>query len=194
MLTRIVAGHLKKRDDSETPIIEGYFSVFDTESEIYPNFFEKIDRRAFDSALDDDIRAIINHDTTFVLGRTKAGTLELETDDKGLFGVININPKDTAAMDLYHRVERGDVSQCSFGFDIVRSRETIDEKAPYAVHSTIEEVKLYEVSVVTFPAYEDTEISARNKDYCKKQIENIKKKAKLVFRKSRLKERIKKCL
>ena len=123
---------------------------------------ESIAQGAFDNTISDDIRCLINHDTTLVLGRTKAGTLQLRTDNRGLWGHVDINPNDVDAMNLYNRVQRGDVDQCSFGFDI------IDEETEFrddgAVHWTIKEVKLYEVSPCTFPAYEETNIAARTKE------------------------------
>jgi HK97 family phage prohead protease len=115
-----------------------------------------------------DIRALINHDTTLVLGRTKSGTLTLKEDTRGLWGHIDINPNDVDAMNLYERVKRGDVDQCSFGFEI-RSEDTeISENGD--IHWTITGVDLYEVSCCTFPAYEATSISAREK-----QRDDIKK-------------------
>ena len=155
--------------------IEGYFSVFNSIYELWPGATESIDPGAFDGALEDDIRALINHDTTLVLGRNKAGTLELKIDSKGLWGRIEINEKDQDAMNLYARVERGDVNQCSFGFDILEEDTTYNDDN--TVHWTIKRVKLYEVSVVTFPAYEDTSVQARKKDYeqiKKRQIEKWK--------------------
>ena len=155
--------------------IEGYFAVFDGTYELWPGATESIDSKAFDGALDDDIRALINHDTTLVLGRNKAGTLELKVDKKGLWGRIEINEKDQDAMNLYARVERGDVNQCSFGFVILEEDTTYNDDN--TVHWTIKRVKLYEVSVVTFPAYEDTSVQARKKDYeqiKKRQIEKWK--------------------
>lgn len=155
--------------------IEGYFAVFGSTYELWPGATESIDPGAFEGALDDDIRALINHDTTLVLGRTKAGTLELKVDQKGLWGRAEINEKDQDAMNLYARVERGDVDQCSFGFDILEEDTTYNEDG--SVHWTIKRVKLYEVSVVTFPAYEDTSVQARKRDYeqiKKRQIEKWK--------------------
>ena len=164
--------------------IEGYFAVFDGVYELWPGATESIDSKAFDGALDDDVRALINHDTTLVLGRNKAGTLELKVDKKGLWGRIEINEKDQDAMNLYARVERGDVDQCSFGFDILE--EDTEYKDDGSVHWTIKKVKLYEVSVVTFPAYEDTSVQARKKDF-----EQIKRRQVEKW-KSERKERIKK--
>ncbi len=147
------------RDDGGALAIEGYFAVFDSNYEIAQGMSESIAQGAFDNTLSGDIRALINHDTTLVLGRTKAGTLQLRTDSHGLWGHIDINPNDTDAMNLYNRVQRGDVDQCSFGFDIV-SEET-DFREDGSVHWTIKEVVLYEVSPCTFPAYEETNIAAR---------------------------------
>ena len=109
------------RADDETGdiFISGYFSVFDSDYEIMPGYTESIAPTAFDGALSDDIRALINHDTRLVLGRNKAGTLTLRTDSRGLWGDVLINQKDSDAMNLYERVKRGDVNQCSFGFDIL---------------------------------------------------------------------------
>ena len=150
------------RDDSGNLSIEGYFAVFDSIYEIAPGMSESVAPGAFDKTLSGDIRALINHDTTLVLGRTKANTLQLKTDAHGLWGHIDINPNDTDAMNLYNRVQRGDVDQCSFGFNI------LDEETEYRengdIHWTIKEVELFEVSPCTFPAYEETNIAAREKD------------------------------
>ncbi len=152
------------RDENGNLYIEGYFAVFGSSYEMWKGAIEQIDQEAFVNTLkNDDIRALVNHDTSLVLGRTTAGTLTLNTDERGLFGSILINRQDQDAMNLYERVKRGDVSQCSFGFDIIR--QEIEEEEDGKVIFTLKEVKLYEVSVVTFPAYEETEVSARKKDY-----------------------------
>ncbi|RJQ25531.1 MAG: HK97 family phage prohead protease [Peptococcaceae bacterium] len=143
--------------------IEGYFAVFGGVYELWPGATESIAETAFDGALSDDIRALIDHETRLVLGRNKAGTLELKVDAQGLWGRVKINPSDQDAMNLYARVERGDITHCSFGFDILEEETTWGENGN--VHWTIKRVKLYEISVVTFPAYEDTSVAARKKDY-----------------------------
>lgn len=143
-------------------MIEGYFAVFNSIYDMGNGMSESIAPGAFANTISGDIRALINHDTTLVVGRTAAHTLELREDSYGLFGSFEVNPKDTDAMNLYARVERGDVSQCSIGFEIV-SEET-DFRDDGTVHWTIREVKLYEVSCCTFPAYEQTAVSARAKD------------------------------
>lgn len=157
---RTVSTEFQTREDGEALKIEGYFAVFDSIYDIAPGLSESIAPGAFSKTLSGDIRALTNHDTTLVLGRTKAHTLELREDSHGLWGSISINPKDADAMNLYERVKRGDVDQCSFGFDI-RSEDT-DIREDGSIHWTIREVDLYEVSACTFPAYEETSISARN--------------------------------
>lgn len=159
---RTVGSKFETREDGENLSIEGYFVVFNSIYEIGPGMSESIAPGAFSKTLSGDIRALINHDTTLVLGRTKANTLQLREDNHGLWGHIDINPNDTDAMNLYERVKRGDVDQCSFGFDIL-SQET-DFRDDGSVHWTINEVELYEVSPCTFPAYEETNISARAKE------------------------------
>ena len=159
---RTASTEFKTRNDDGALAIEGYFAVFDSNYEIAHGMSESIAQGAFDNTLSGDIRALINHDSTLVLGRTKAGTLQLRTDSHGLWGHIDINPNDTDAMNLYNRVQRGDVDQCSFGFDIVN--EETDFREDGSVHWTIKEVILYEVSPCTFPAYEETSIAARAKE------------------------------
>lgn len=143
--------------------IEGYFAVFGSEYRMWENAIETIDEDAFNDTLDGDIRALCNHDTTLVLGRTVAGTLRLQVDRIGLWGSIIINQADQDAMNLYERVKRGDVNQCSFGFDIIDQSTEVMENGTTVWK--LNRVKLYEVSVVTFPAYEDTAVEARKRDY-----------------------------
>lgn len=158
---RSVATKFETREDGDehVPHISGYFASFTDVYEIAPGMTESIAQGAFSRTLGGDIRALVNHDTTLVLGRTKAHTLELKEDEHGLWGDITINPNDVDAMNLYERVKRGDVDQCSFGFEIV-SEET-DFREDGSIHWTITEVNLFEVSACTFPAYKDTNISAR---------------------------------
>lgn len=157
---RSVSSKFETREDNGELIIEGYFAVFNSVYQIYDDLSESIAPGAFDDTLGDDIRALIDHSTRLVLGRNTAHTLELRTDSHGLFGSITVNPKDQDAMNLYARVQRGDVDQCSFGFDILSEDYEIRENG--AVHWTIRKVKLYEVSVCTFPAYEETNVKARS--------------------------------
>lgn len=171
------------REDGDTMIIEGYFAVFNSNYEIAPGMSESIAPGAFSGSISGDVRALINHDTTLVLGRSKAGTLELREDAHGLWGKILVNPNDVDAMNLYSRVKRGDVDQCSIGFEI-RSEDT-DIREDGSIHWTIKEVDpLYEVSCCTFPAYEETNIAARAK-----QREDIRQRELQVWR-EQMKERL----
>lgn len=171
------------------PIIEGYFSVFGQETEIWEGMYEQIAEGAFTKYLNNDIRCLFNHNSANVMGRTTAGTLILKEDSHGLFGSLKVNTDDRMAMDVYARVKRGDISGCSFGFFPV-VEEWID--GPHnTTHWTVKEADLREVSICTFPAYPQTEITARasmRNNHC----EELRKKTKKML-KSRLEEK-KKCL
>lgn len=182
---RSVSSEFKTRQDGDDLKIEGYFAVFNSNYDIAPGMSESIAPGAFKNTLAGDIRALVNHDTTLVLGRTSAHTLELREDEHGLWGSIDINPKDSDAMNLYERVKRGDVSQCSIGFDILSEETEIRENGE--IHWNMTELKLYEVSCCTFPAYESTNIAARSEER-----DTILKRETEAWR-ARMKERISKC-
>ena len=186
--TRSLQTELKTRaePDGQDLFIEGYFAVFGRETELWPGAFEEIAPGAFDETLNNDIRALINHDTTLVLGRNKSGTLELKADSYGLWGRIKINPNDTDAVNLYERVKRGDVDQCSFGFNILE--EITDWRDDGTVKWTLTKIDLHEVSVCTFPAYEDTGVQAR-----KAEVEQHRQRL-LEVKKNKLRERMRRCL
>lgn len=146
--------------------IEGYFAVFGGHYELWPGAVETIDPGAFDLTRDTDVRALTNHDTTLVLGRTTAGTIRLRVDDIGLWGSIEVNDEDQDAVNAWARVSRRDVTQCSFGFDILDEyREIEDGVEVWHLRS----IRLYEVSICTFPAYENTAVQAR-----KAELDQIK--------------------
>ena len=167
------------REAGDDIYIEGYFAVFNSNYEIWDGATESIAPGAFTDELTGDVRALINHDDTLVLGRTLAKTLTLSEDTHGLYGSILINRNDQDAMNAYARVQRGDVSQCSFGFRILE--EDFEDRGAEGVHWTIKKVKLYEVSVCTFPAYTDTNVKARKDD-----LDVIRERKKEAWRKSML--------
>lgn len=175
MQLRCVGTKFNTREDGGELYIEGYFAVFNSKYELWPGATESVAPGAFAETLGGDIRALIDHETRLVLGRNKVGTLELKEDSHGLWGRIRINPNDSDAMNLYERVKRGDVDQCSFGFDILE--EETDFQNEGECHWTIKKVKLYEVSVCTFPAYTETSVTARKSDY-----ENILKRKNEMWR------------
>lgn len=153
---------IEAQDGGGLPIIEGHAAVFDSLSQdigfIFP-FKERIQKGAFkDSVQRDDIRALWNHDANYVLGRNKAGMLELEETDRGL--KVRIHPPDTTwARDLTESIKRGDVTQMSFGFTVETESWSVENGEDIR---TLERVKLYDVSPVTFPAYLDTDVGVRS--------------------------------
>ena len=151
---------LELRSDPDSPTLRGYAATFNNLSENLGGFREKIEPGAFDNVLSDDVRALINHDSNLILGRTKADTLFLSVDDTGLRYEIN-PPQTRYAADLLLSVKRGDVSQSSFAFSI--DRDSWDEDDDGRIIRTIHAVKrLYDVSPVTFPAYPDTAVAVRS--------------------------------
>lgn len=161
------------RAENGAPVIECYFAVYNTIYPIFPGENETIAPGAFDGNEGRDVRALIDHDTRLVLGRTTAGTLTLTPDETGLYGVIQVNEADSDAMNLYARVQRGDVTQCSFGFDI--DEIEYQPQPDGTVLDVIRRVTLYEVSVVTFPAYAETSAKARSLRDASRQEEHLKR-------------------
>lgn len=146
----------------DKPKLVGHAAVFEIEAEIYGMFREKVAKGAFRRAIaEDDVRALWNHNPDVVLGRNRAGTLKLSEDDVGL--AVEIVPPDTqAARDLLVSMERGDVTQMSFGFMIKRQQWEEETEGKALPLRTILEVELLDVSPVTFPAYPQTDIAVRD--------------------------------
>jgi hypothetical protein len=144
--------------ETKIPKMIGYAAVFNTKTEIWPGFFEQISPGAFKNAIqNDDVRALWNHDPNYVLGRNTAQTLFLSEDSVGLR--YEIIPPDTSwAKDLQVTIKRKDVNQSSFGFNIVDESVKHDKDS---VTRTIKDVKLFDVSPVTYPAYPTTEVHVR---------------------------------
>lgn len=145
-----------RADEGDDKVLRGYAARFESRSEDL-GFREVIDPEAFTRTLKarNDVKALVNHDSTLVIGSTRAGTLELSIDDRGLADVIHL-PETTYANDLHTVVKRKDVDGQSFGFSVVRDEWSAD----YSQRRLLE-VRLHEVSVVTFPAYRQTSVSAR---------------------------------
>lgn len=148
------------KDDGKSSL-EGYAARFGKWSEDLGGFKEKIARGAFKKALkDSDVRALFNHDANYVLGRSTSGTLALKEDDKGLL-MVNDPPATQWANDLMVSMDRGDISQMSFGFTVEKDEWNEDKEG--RVTRTIHEVgRLFDVSVVTYPAYPDTTVALRS--------------------------------
>jgi len=156
-----------KRNGDELPKIEGYAAVFDKNSEDM-GFIERIAPGAFKNSLKtSDVRALFNHDSNIILGRESSGTLELKEDKKGLF--MSVTPPDTQLVRdmVLSPIERGDVTQQSFGFTVQSDDWDYRDNEPSI--RTITEIKeLFDVSPVTFPAYPDTAVALRSLDKIKK--------------------------
>lgn len=155
--TRNVEGEARK--------LVGYASVFNSPTTIGEDWFtEEIMPGAFaQSIAEKDVRALFNHDWNNVLGRTKSGTLLLEEDSHGLRFEIEL-PDTTVATDLAKSIDRGDIDQCSFGF--IPDVETWDHEASPPARK-LEKVELFEVSIVSLPAYDDTTVSLRSQEQYK---------------------------
>jgi HK97 family phage prohead protease len=144
--------------------LAGYAAVFNQWSEDLGGFGfemrEQIAPGAFaDSLKDGDIRALWNHNPDYVLGRTGAGTLTLREDNTGLW-IENTPPDAQWARDLMASIQRGDVSQMSFAFSVIEDEFRYDREKD-VVYRTLNKVRLYEVSPVTFPAYTGTSVNVR---------------------------------
>jgi len=157
---RALAGRVEMRGDADggPRQLHGYAAVFNARADILGLFEERIAPGAFAAAIGrDDVRALFNHDPNYVLGRSSSSTLRLTEDDHGLR--YEIDPPETqAGRDVTTLVSRGDVQGSSFSFEV--EAESWDLTAKPALR-TIERVKLYDVGPVTFPAYEQTRVSAR---------------------------------
>ena len=146
-------------EDGDEPKIRGHAAVFNKLSVDLMGFREKVAPGAFMASIEkSDIRALWNHNPDYVLGRNKSGTLSLEEDKKGL--AIEISPPDTQwARDLMETIKRGDVDQMSFAFQV--KKDSWDETGKENVR-TLEEVELFDVSPVTYPAYPQTDVKIRS--------------------------------
>lgn len=153
--------NMRKREEDGKIYLSGYFARFNEPYKVCEGWVETISPGAFSRCLatECDVKALWNHNHDLVLGSRANGTLVLEETAEGLYGTVEINQNDRAAMDAYARIERGDVSGCSFGFDCQVDQFT-EEDGTY--RTVIREVyPLYEVSPCVFPAYESTSIEAR---------------------------------
>lgn len=170
-------------DSENEAVIEGYFVRYNEQTELWSGYFEEVSPEAFRNSLGNkNILCLDNHDLRIVLGSTDSGTLELRSDEKGLWGSVKIDLEDPNAKSAYRKVQTGKVKGCSFGFEIKSEKRVINGDGSSVFRIT--EADLHEVSITGFPAYPQTDISAREKD-----VEILKKE---VFekRKRELKERL----
>ena len=155
----IAYSNLEMRAEGDGNTLIGYASVFDSPSEPMP-FIEYVKRGAFAKTLNDgaDVRLLIDHEGV-PLARTKSGTLVLEEDERGLRVEADLDPSNPDAARIISAMKRGDLSQMSFAFRTIKDSYNADRSV-----RELKEVQLFDVSVVTFPAYEETvaELRSRN--------------------------------
>jgi HK97 family phage prohead protease len=162
-MERRIAGsiEIRKNGDKAPSKLVGYAALFNKPTELFPGLTEKIAPGAFTRTLAEkaDVRALVDHDPSKIIGRTKSGTLALQENRRGL--KVAIDAADTTAgRDILKSVDRGDVDQMSFGFRVVK--ESWEDKKNGDAVRTLEDVDLFDVSAVTFPAYADTTIATRS--------------------------------
>lgn len=160
-----VAPELRADDKGKT--IAGYAAVFNQETDIGGSFREVIAPGAFKGSLDNDVRALVDHDSGRVIGRSKAGTLRMKEDTHGLAVEIDL-PDTSDGRDLAVSLERGDISGMSFGFRVTHDEWDETKEIPTR---TIRAVELFEVSAVAFPAYDGTDLALRSREEAKKEAE-----------------------
>lgn len=178
------------RKAGDKNMLAGHAALYDSMSRDLGGFKETIKPGAFRRAIEEkqDVKALWNHDSGVVLGRTTSGTLRIAEDDKGLAIEIDL-PNTTAAADLRELIARGDVDQMSFAF-ITRLDEWTERivDGRMSVVRELQDVDLYDVSPVTFPAYEETDIAVRayeqkrkrDQDDVSKRHQNLIRKINLV--------------
>lgn len=154
------------REEGQEPRLVGYPVIYNSVSEDLGGFRERIAKGAFTKSLkNSDVRALLDHKHRYVLGRESADTLKLEDRSIGLY-VDCTPPNTTWARDLLVSVERGDITQMSFGFRAIVDSWNEEEKI-----RTVLEANIFDVSVVSFPAYPDTKVALRSLEKARKQKE-----------------------
>jgi HK97 family phage prohead protease len=161
---RVADFELRERKTKELPRIRGHAAVFNSLSEpLFRGIREVILPGAFTQTLEDndDVRALVDHDPSKIIGRTRAGTLKLREDAKGLF--VDIDPAETTAgRDIVESIRRGDVSNMSFAFRTVQDQwRTVDGEERREVVAA----KLFDVSLVSFPAYTETDVAIAKRSW-----------------------------
>ena len=171
-----------QKEDGKKKIIEGYFIKYNEKTNLWGDVYESVLPDSVSSSLENnDIRCLFNHDTGSVLGTTKNNTLTLKSDEIGLWGSVEINERDTDAMNIYERVSRGDINTCSFGFNVIS--ENTEWREDGSTHFELSEIDLHEVSIVTFPAYDNTGVQAREKQIVERKQEEVERLRKGILEK-----------
>tara|TARA_R110002050_G_scaffold2385_2_gene13907 strand:+ start:526 stop:1143 length:618 start_codon:yes stop_codon:yes gene_type:complete len=171
-----------RMEEGETMNVVGHASVYNTMSEDLGGFREIIAPGAFDDVLENDVRALINHDGNLILARTTSGTLKLSTDEKGLKYEFDM-PETSYGKDLAISMKRGDVTQSSFAFTV--ENDNWETKDGMDVRTITKVKRLFDVSPVTYPAYPDADdlvIAQRGLSVYKEKQERLMEEKDLVKR------------
>lgn len=157
----------ESQNEHSVGVIRGYAAVYGSETDL-GWFREVIKEGAFKRAIDEnqDVRGLWNHDTSRILGRRSAGTLTITEDSKGLAFELEL-PDTTVGRDAKVSIERGDITGMSFGFQVREESWHISDNSEELDLRELEDLDLFEVSPVTFPAYQDTEVGMRSLDHFK---------------------------
>lgn len=162
-----------RADDGKPTKIEGYAAVFDRDSLDLGGFIEQIAPGSFKNALgSSDVRALVNHDSNLLLGRTKSNTLSLKEDTRGLLFAVDL-PDTQIARDTAESVARGDMDGCSFSFTVKEHEWAFtDDETPDRRRIT-EVGELFDVGPVTYPAYPDTSVATRSYEAAKAEKRDV---------------------
>lgn len=154
---------VRKKDDSGLAFT-GHAAVFDERTWIGPKkwgFYEQVDRGFFRNVLDDDAAFLVNHDPNILLARSP-GTLSLSVDNRGLVTDADFDPEDPEAVMWAGRIRRGDMTQMSFAFTVAEDKWEEDSETGEETRTLLTAERLYDVSAVTYPAYDGTDGGMRN--------------------------------
>lgn len=177
----LIIEDLRTVEENEQRILSGYVNKFNTLSEDM-GFFEKVQKGAFSRSLNEkrNILALFNHDTSKVLGSTDTETLMLKEDDVGLFFELRMNENLSYTKDIIELSKTGLLKNCSFGFEV--KDEIWEEESEDVYVRTIKDVNLFEITLTSLPAYQETEFSLRS-------LENFKNEKGLVIQEQKQKEK-----
>lgn len=169
---------VRAKDDGSV-VVEGYAAIYNEETDIGGVFREVIRPGAFRSAIErgDDVTLNINHNDNYLLARTSSGTLELREDKKGLWVRSELDPSDPDVARLVPKMRRGDLSKMSFAFSVPEGGQSWSEGAGGMDVREIKDVMLFDVSVVSTPAYNGTSIALRSKDEAKREAQEAQRRA-----------------
>lgn len=166
---RGIAKEIRAVGDEGKCIISGYAAVFESNSENLGGFIEEIAPGAFDNANFEECRALFNHDNNYVMASVKGGTLKLEVDERGLRYEFEVPESGFFYDTVYNPIMRGDIDQSSFAFTLDYEQKGDHwENQDGTVKRTILAIdQVFDISPVTYPAYQDTSVSARALDKVK---------------------------